>query len=352
MNRPFPAKRRILHRCLLAALFSTAVTGLHVYGQDVPLVSGAVGFLANRNGGQSVFQPVLAPVIAAPLGEHILVESRGELRNTWTENATGYPRAFTAGLQFLQADYIAHPRLVIVGGKFLTPFGSYNERLTPIWIPLFQELPLTLGIGTRTSGASNGGMLRGVALNNEHAQLNYTAYFSAGDNVHQFKAARTAGLQTAAYFPTKRLEVGFSYQRFLQQVHTNAYGVHVWWLPPRSAFELRSEYDHGARAQGYWIELAYRLSRFGGPDTLVGRFEPAFRMQQAFRNAPSFPGQADGLPGVDTQQIDFGFDYRLPHEFRLNSAYSRSFTTTRNKNLWDLSLTHRFLFPTWKGHPQ
>jgi hypothetical protein len=251
-------------------------------------------------------------------------------------------------LQFLQVDYLANSKVTVVAGKFLTPFGTYNERLTPVWIPYLQNAPLIYGIGTRTSGASDGAMLRGAAFSNAKVQVNYNAYFSAFSGVKQFAAARTAGSQVALYFPEKRLEVGGSYQRFLQGVHNNSVGVHVWWLPPQSAFELRSEYAHGARSQGYWIETAYRFSRFGGENSIVGRFQPVFRMQQTFRNQPNFSGQSDGLPGVDTQQLDFGFDYHLPKELRLNSSYARQFAT-KNKNIWDLSLSYRFLFPVWRG---
>jgi hypothetical protein len=165
--------------------------------------------------------------------------------------------------------------------------------------------------------------------------------------VHELKAARLAGGQGIVYLPKARLEVGGSYQRFLQQTHTNTIGAHVWWLPPRTGFELRSEYAHGRASQGYWVETVYRLSRFGGVDSLVGRMEPVFRIQQSFRSRPNLPGQGDILPAADTTQADFGFSYHLPNEVRFNGSYARQFSTT-NKNLWDISLTYRFLFPLWR----
>jgi hypothetical protein len=317
--------------------------------QNTPLISGGVGFFADRNAGANTFQPVLAPVIAAPLGHHLLVESRGDLRESVTDSSSPYAGQFVASLQYLQLDYIVNSKLTLVGGKFLTPFGTYNERLTALWVPYLQNAPLLYGIGTRTSGSSNGGMVRGAVISKPKAQLNYIAYFSGSSQLHELKAARTAGTQLAVYFPEQRLEIGTSYQRFLEGVHNDSVGMHVWWTPAHSAFELRSEYAHGARSQGYWIEMAYRLSRVRGPDSLVGRFQPVLRMQQTFRNLANYPGQGDGLPGVDTQQIDFGFDYHLPHEIRLNSSYARSYTVAKNKNIWDLSISHRFLFPVWRG---
>jgi hypothetical protein len=116
-------------------------------------------------------------------------------------------------------------------------------------------------------------------------------------------------------------------------------------MPWRSPLQVRSEYAHSPHGEGYWVEAAYRLSQFGGQDSLVGRFEPVFRMQQTFRLTP---GPGDGLPSANTKQADFGFDYRFPHEVRLNSSYSRTFSTV-NGNIWDISLTYRFLVPVWKG---
>jgi hypothetical protein len=345
--RTLSAGRR-LHRCILLATI-VAISASALKAQNVPAISGAVGYLSNRNGGQNFFQPVVAPLIAAPLGSHLLVESRGDLRDISTESSPAYTHQFIASLIYLQLDYIANRHLTIVGGRFSTPFGTYNERLTPIWVPLFQDAPLLYGIGTRNTGNSNGAMVRGAAFSTPKAQLNYAAYFSGSSQVAHFKASRNAGMQLSAYFPTHRLEIGTSYQRYREQVHNNSIGVHVWWMPPRTAFELRSEYAHGAKSQGYWIELAYRLSHFGGPQSFIGKFEPAFRMQQTFRNHPNFTGQSDSLPSQDTQQLDFGFDYHITSEIRFNSSYSRQFTATRNKNLWDMSLTYRFLFPTWRG---
>lgn len=316
-------------------------------GPDVPLISGGVGFLSSTNRGSTALQPVIAPLLAFPLGDHLLVESRADLRESFVQtNKTGpYNGSFFASLQYLQLDYIANRHLTIVAGRFLTPFGTYNERLTPIWISNFQDAPLTFAIGTRTSGSSNGGMVRGSIYTNTHVNVGYIGYFSAQRRSGQFEAGRAAGDRIDVYFPRRRLEIGTSYQRFLQGSHSNSIGAHVWWLPSTTPLQIRSEYAHGAHAQGYWVEAAYPLSQFGGANSLLGRLQPVFRIQQVFRNSP---GQGDGLPGEDTKQADFGFDYHLPHEVRLNTSYARSFSS-RSGNVWDISLTYRFLFPAWRS---
>jgi hypothetical protein len=322
--------------------------------QNAPLISGAVGFLSNTTGGKSVLQPAIVPVVVSPLGEHALIESRFgfyEILQQQSGNAVGsggYTHKFSASVQYLQLDAIVAPKLTMVMGRFLTPFGTYNERLSPIWIGNFQDAPIIAAIGTRTSGASDGLMLRGALFSKPAVQLNYVMYFSVASTLSKFESARTAGERTELFFPKARLEVGASYGAFLQGTHNNSVGAHVWWMPPKTNFQLRSEYAHGPHAQGYWIETDYRLARFHGPDSLIGRLEPVFRMEQSFRNSP---GQGDGLPAADTQRPSFGLAYHFPDEVRLLTSYYRTLSSTGNSNTWETSLTYRFLFPaTWRGH--
>ena len=319
---------------------------------DVPLISGGAGMFSSTNEGFTFLQPVVAPLIAFPIGPHLLVESRTDLRGLYQQtNETGpFHGSFTATLEYLQADYIVGPHLTFTAGRFLTPFGTYNERLTALWIRNLQDAPLIFALGTRTSGSSDGLMVRGNIFSNSLVEIDNTAFFSVDKSSGQFQAGRAAGDRVSLFFPATRLEVGGSFERFLQSTtadssHRNTEGVHLWWMPWRSPFQFRSEYAHGPHAEGYWAESTYRLSQLGGENSLVGRLEPIFRMQQTFRLSP---GPGDELPSTNTKQADFGFDYHLPHELRLNTSYSRTFSKV-NGNIWDISLTYRFLTPVWKG---
>src|ERR1700722_17971285 len=134
--------------------------------QNTPLLSGGVGFLTNTNAGSTTYTPIIEPLLAAPIGQHLLIESRAALLETFAPNGNGQPgydHTHFIGLTYLQGDYIASPHLTIVGGSFLLPFGTYNERLSPIWIGNFQAGPLiqALGLGT---GVGLGGQLRGSAV--------------------------------------------------------------------------------------------------------------------------------------------------------------------------------------------
>jgi hypothetical protein len=317
--------------------------------QNVPYISGGVGFITSTKGGNTTYIPVISPAFVAPIGNYLLVESRATILESFFPrggNQSGYDHQHFAGLSYLQADILASERTTIVGGEFLTPFGTYNERLSPIWISNFSEAPLIFSLGTMNTASSIGGMIRGSAASNENFNLTYAAFFSAASTNEQFSAQRAAGGQASVYFPKIQLEVGGSYDRRLQDTHENFSGVHAWWEPAGSNLRLRSEFARGAHSRGYWIEADYRLSRFGGPDSVIGRIEPVFRMQQTFRLARD---SSDGLPAADTTQPDFALDYRLPHEIRINTSYSRQFSSTGNRNIWQTGIVYRFLIPTWRA---
>jgi hypothetical protein len=321
----------------------------HVSAQDTPLLSGGVGFFTSTPGGNTTYMPIIEPLLAAPLGNHLLVESRAALLETFSPNGNGQPgygHSHFIGLTYLQGDYVPSAHVTVVGGSFLLPFGTYNERLSPIWISNFQDGPLISPIGLMSTGIGVGGMLRGSAISRRKYSIDYAAYFSASSTNSQFNSDRSSGGRVDLYLPDSRLEVGFSYGRLLQGTHENFYGTHVWWEPKDTAFRLRSEYASGQHAQGYWIEADYRTQAFGGLDSWIGRFEPVFRMQQTFRRDTV---ASDGVPLVDTQIANFGLDYNLPHNTRILTSYSRRFSSAGNENIWETGIVYRFLFPTWKG---
>ena len=316
--------------------------------QHAPYISGGAGLITVTNGGNTTYIPVIAPEFAASLGDHLLVESRASVLESYSPRGRGQPGykhdAFL-GLSFLQADVIASRHLTAVAGEFLTPFATYNERLSPIWISNFVDAPLIYSIGTMGTASSVGGMARGSAYSNDKMNLDYAAYFSAESTNSQFDAKRSSGGRLNLYLPRERLETGFSFNRLLQDKHENYSGVHLWWEPADSHFRLRSEYAHAPHAYGYWAEADYRLARFGGEQSFVGRLEPVFRLQQTFRSAPD---SEDGLPLANTQRADFALDYRLPHEVRINTSYSRQLSSAGNRNIWQTGIVYRFLIPLWR----
>jgi hypothetical protein len=330
-----------------AALAGILCATLPAYAQDTPLLSGGGGFLTSTVKGNTTYQPIIEPLAALPLGQRLLIESRGLLLESFSPDGKGgYEHSHFAGLTYLQGDYMATRHLTLVGGDFLLPFGTYNERLSPVWINNFQDAPLIVPLGLLSSGSGLGGQVRGSAIQTDKYSLDYAGWFSARSGNAQFSAERSFGGRGSLYLPPQRLEIGASYDRSLQGTQENFYGIHVWWEPKDSGFRLRSEYARGHHAQGYWVETDYRTTAFGGLDSWIGRFEPLFRLQQTFRRDTII---SDGLPLVNTQRADFGLDYNLPHNTRILTSYSRQFASTGNENIWETGIVYRFLFPAWKG---
>ncbi len=342
-----PILARYLRVCGLAVLF-LAVSRAGA-AQDTPLISGGGGFFTSTNGGNTTYLPLIEPLIDVPVGQKWLFESRAALAQSFFPRGggqTGYDHSYFAGLTYLQGDYLATPHLTVVGGSFLLPFGTYNERLSPVWIGNFQDGPLIANLGLMSTGTGVGGQVRGNAIARHSYSIDYKAYFSARSGNQQFNSQRSSGGQASLYLPEKRLEVGLSYNRLLQGTHENFYGAHVWWEPANTAFRLRSEFARGHHAQGYWVEADYRTQAFGGLNSWVGRIEPVFRIQQTFRRDTLF---SDGLPLVNTQRADFGLDYNLPHSIRILTSYARQFSSQGDRNIWETGVVYRFLFPAWKG---
>jgi hypothetical protein len=334
---------------LATIAFATCCAAPFGTAQDTPLLSGGVAFFSSTPGGNTSYMPIIEPLLAAPIGSHILIESRAALLESFSPNSngqSGYGHSHFVGLSYLEGDYIASSHITVSGGSFLLPFNVYNERLSPIWIGNFQDGPLIGALGLQSTGVGLGGMLRGSAIPRARFSIDYATWFSARSGNEQFNSHRSSGGRVSLYLPEKRLEIGGSYDRSLQATHENFFGAHVWWEPENTGLRMRSEFAHGQHAQGYWIEADYRLQRFGGADSAIGRFEPVFRMQQTFRiDAVA----SDSVPLVDTQRADFGLDYNLPHNTRILTSYARQFSSTRNMNVWETGIVYRFLFPAWKG---
>lgn len=314
--------------------------------QDTPLLSGCIGFVTNTTGGQTTYIPVAESLATAPFGQHLFVESRASFFEFYTPSPNGYQHSHYIALTYLQGDVLASRHLTIVGGSYLTPFGTYNERLAPLWINNFQDEPLMESLGLAGGGSGLGGQLRGSLISRPRYSFDYAAWFSGRSANPQFLADRSSGFRGSFYFPEHRLEIGASYERLLQGVHENFLGTHLWWQTKNDGLRFRSEAARGQHAYGYWFEADSRPFAKGNSESVAGRFEPVFRMQQTFRidNLAS-----DGLPGVNTQRADFGFDYNLPHNTRILTSYSRQFSTAGNFNIWETGIVYRFLFPAWKG---
>ena len=346
-KRSKPLRRANIMIALSVAMVVAGGVGLKA--QDTPLISGGAGFVTSTTAGNTTYIPIISPLLAAPLGSHLLVESRATILDAYFPKGagqSGYTSSSFVGLSYLQLDYLANRHLTLVAGEFLTPFGTYNERLTPIWISDFESAPLTFSLGTMGTASSVGGMVRGSAISNDNVSLDYAAYFSAASTNEQFNAQRSSGGRASLYFPKARLELGGSYGRLLQGTHQNFEGIHLWWEPADALVKFRSEYAHGPHSHGYWMESEFHLARASSSNVLRRSLQPVVRWQQTFRTTLDGSG---GLPSADTNRADFGLDLLLPHDVRINSSYSRQLSSSRNSNIWQTGIVYRSLLRTWRG---
>ena len=311
----------------------------------VPILTGTAGYFNFVTAGQNEIDTQINPVLLVPLGDHWLVESRAEFEGVFQRPPDGgsYGGMVSKNLDYLQVDYIANPYLTVDVGRFLTPFGIFNERLYPIWIRSLQQDPLILPLSAESS---DGMMLRGGFPVNGKVNLNYAAYVSAVSSAHNnLQSDRNVGGRMGVFLPGPRVEVGASWQKLLQDERSNAFGFHFAWQPTRLPLNIHSEYARSNQGSGYWIDGAYRLSQVLFWQKAMRHLEFAGRAEQFFSGHSSDEAQALGLPGANTREGEFGLNYYLHDGLKAVASYGRQFSSDGNSNLWTVGIAYRFAVP-------
>jgi hypothetical protein len=310
----------------------------------VPVVSGGVAFVPFVQGGQTTLVSIISPAVLVPLGDNWLIESRGAFEGDFTRrDGTGpFGGKIHKSLEYLQVDYIANSHLTLTAGRFLTPFGIYNERLYPVWIRDLQADPLILPL---EQSSSNGAMLRGGFPATHNLNLNYAAYFSTLSTNETLASDRQVGGRLGAFLPNQRVEIGFSVQHLLQENHANRFGAHFEWQPRSLPLDIRSEFADTESGRAYWIEPALRLSAVSHAKVfthtqLVGRFQQFFTKPGALN---------DEVPGANTKEPEIGLNYYFLDGLRATASYGRQLSSEGNANVWTAGVTYRFAFPLGRG---
>ena len=314
--------------------------------RPVPILTGNAGAFSFVTAGQNVIDTQINPVLLVPLGDRWLIESRAEFEGQFQRPPNGGPYGGPVDkhVDYAQIDYIASPYVTITAGRFLTPFGIFNERLYPVWIRALQPDPLILPIST---APSDGAMFRGGFPVSAKANLNYAAYVSVTSiGIGSVDSERHVGGRMGFFFPGPRLEVGGSWQRTLQDDRKNAFGFHLAWQPEKAPLNLRSEFAHSFEGSGYWIEGAYRLSQAHFLQKAMRRTEVVARLQQFYTGEISPDGaEAFGLPSADTREADFGVNYFFHNALKGIASYGRQFSSAGNANKWSFGIAYRFMIP-------
>ncbi len=350
--------RKAACACLLGAMLLVSVAALgqddgpkpvYAEAQDldfkaVPILTGSTGYFTRVNGGQFQDSPSVAPLLLLPVGDKWLIEAKGLYSDTYAKGDEGYYEGNSSyGLGYAQVDYLLNRYVTVSGGRFITPFGIYGERLAPPWIKALQATPL---ISSVASGSSLGGMLRGgFPAGTDKVNFDYAVYFSANNTNHLLATDRSTGGRISFFLPGPRLEIGASFQQVLQLDHAHSAGVHFEWQPNRLPLTLRSEFVHqsGTKGTGYWIESVYRLSQIPP----LRRLELAGRGQQFLADPNLTPTLVKklGALGLDTNEGDAGLNYYLTSDIRASASYGRQFALGKDANIWIIGMTYRFILP-------
>jgi hypothetical protein len=311
----------------------------------VPVLSGGVAFVPFVQGGQTTLVSIFSPVVLVPLGDNWLIESRAAFEGDFVRrDGTGpFGGEVEKSLEYLQLDYIANSHLTVTVGRFLTPFGIYNERLYPVWIRDLQADPVILPL---EEGSSDGMMLRGGFAVAHNLNLNYAAYFSTLCTNETLVSDRSTGGRLGAFLPKQRIEIGFSFQHLLEANNdANRYGVHFEWQPRALPVDIRSEYADTELGRGYWIEPALRLNAFSH-SRVFSHTQVVARFQQFFAK----PGVIDDdLPAANTKEPEIGLNYYFLDGLRATASYGRQLSSDGNANIWTAGVTYRFAFPLGRG---
>lgn len=332
--------------CLLWTLVFLLLIGrLPLAAQEAikaePVATGYTGFVLTLETAEQKLVPLINPILLVPLGERWLIEAEFEIEGEFErEKELGqwqpWEREIEREIEYLQVDFLAHRYLTVVAGRYLTPFGIFNERLHPIWIKKLQPNPIIFPIAT---GSSNGLMLRGGLPAGSHLNVAYTGYFSAVTQLEAIEAHRTAGGRFSLFFPDQRFELGGSFQRRLGDERFDNFGFDLTWQLKPVPLDIRAEYAQSeAVGIGYWIEGSYRFLR---------KNELAARVEQFFAPlVPSMvePGGHGHLPDVDTQRLLAGWNYYFRDGLKFSFAYGRQFSSAGDINIWSLGIAYRFLF--------
>jgi hypothetical protein len=314
--------------------------------KPVPILTGTAGYFNFITAGQNQIDEQVNPVLLVPLSDRWLVEARMECEGAFQRPPGGGPYGgqVSKNLDYAQLDYIANPYVTVTLGRFLTPFGIFNERLYPIWIRSLQQDPLILPLSAESS---DGMMLRGGFAIDPSANFNYAAYVSAISTGHNnLQSDRNAGGRMSFFFPDTRIEVGASFQKLLQDTRTNAFGFFFTWWTTRLPLNVHSEYARSNQGSGYWVDGAYRLSQLHFWQKAMRHTEIAGRAEQFFSGSIT-PDEAAalGLAPANTREGEFGLNYYLQDGLKVVGSYGRQFSSAGNLNLWTVGIAYRFLIP-------
>jgi hypothetical protein len=140
----------------------------------------------NRRHDTNNFDAGFNPIFVWQLSDRIFVEAEVEM----VFNSDG---STDTGLEYANINYIVNDYLTLGAGKFLLPFGIFNEKLHPAWINKLPDRPLAFADETGLAPEFDiGAFARGGAPVGS-TRINYAAYVVNGPSLINDPAAENVG---------------------------------------------------------------------------------------------------------------------------------------------------------------
>ncbi len=259
------------------------------------LITGwAFGGFESSQGENSTFSARFSPILLWKLGDRIFFESEVEIGLEGGETSVD--------LEYAHLAYFLNDHATLGVGFFLTPFGSFRERLHPAWINKLPDMPLALDEESGIAPTSSLGLQARGSVPVGAVGINYALYVSNGPALKtegekagmlDFASLRDSNKGKAVggrvgFLPFPELEVGYSFlegkvgaqegefrdlNAFLQAVDLNyvktiaavkgRLDVRVEWVWSRVDDATYGFIAfHNVRSGGY-AQLAYRPAQAG-----------------------------------------------------------------------------------------
>lgn len=328
-------------------------------GTTKPLITGwaDVGF-QDRKGENSTFSASFNPIVLWKLSDRLFFE--GELEFELEGNET------EIDLEYANLSYIVTDYLTLKGGRFLSPFGTFAERLHPGWINKLPDAPLPFG-HTGIAPTSDLGLQASGGFPAGPTKFNYAVYVSNGprlntgedepeeagllhfDNNTDINNSKAVGTRIG-FLPIPELELGYSFQyaRVGAGGGVNAYlhsvdlgyvrdcaflkgtidikGQWVWSQVDDFTFDPDGSLGFGPlmfdnRRDGGYAQIAYRPSLL--KNSFLQKLEGVCRWDMI-----NNPSGAPAETGFDEKRWTIGLNYWLGSSTVIKAAYQFGDRTT------------------------
>ncbi len=184
----------------------------------------AVGYSDNSLDNDSFNQVQFNPIFHYGYKDLLLLESELEVE---IEDGETHVE-----LEYLTVDWFINDYVTLLGGKFLSPLGQFQQNLHPAWINKLPSVPAGFAHEGAQPTAEVGAQLRGgfhLAMVNDTSLVNYAVYVGNGpqleieeeDGEFEIHAIETEGFTEdeddekvfggrIGFLPIPNLEIGFS----------------------------------------------------------------------------------------------------------------------------------------------